>query len=132
MLVTEGEMDFDGACAALEAQFEEADEALRSASGRLSALHYRQKSKDLLEQVARTGSLAETDLPWLLMADANALYDAGAFGPGGAIIRDVSRFAGALRGAGDTMSPLYASLLCTSVIGPGRPIVRHTGPETAV
>lgn len=27
-------------------------------------------------------------------------------------------FSGALRGAGDTMSPLYASLLCTSVIGP--------------
>jgi len=28
-------------------------------------------------------------------------------------------FSGALRGAGDTMSPLYASLLCTSGIGPG-------------
>jgi hypothetical protein len=155
----EGEIDFDGACAALEAQYEEADEALRSVSGRLSALHYRQTIKDLLEQVARTGSLAETDptlftpspatrrastppravlahcaphrtheygsgaqasvrpdlthsrgsrdgqgtnkvgdLSWLLLADANALYDAGAFGPGGAIIRDVSRFAGALRG----------------------------------
>ncbi|MCD6359722.1 MAG: MATE family efflux transporter [Armatimonadetes bacterium] len=28
-------------------------------------------------------------------------------------------FSGALRGAGDTMSPLYTSLLCTSGIGPG-------------
>ncbi len=28
-------------------------------------------------------------------------------------------FAGGLRGAGDTMSPLYASLICVTVIGPG-------------
>ena len=28
-------------------------------------------------------------------------------------------FAGGLRGAGDTLSPLYASLICVTVIGPG-------------
>ncbi len=28
-------------------------------------------------------------------------------------------FAGGLRGAGDTMSPLYASLICVTIIGPG-------------
>ena len=44
-------------------------------------------------------------------------------------------FSGALRGAGDTMSPLYASLLCSSILGPGLAylltIVLDLGPTGA-
>lgn len=44
-------------------------------------------------------------------------------------------FSGALRGAGDTMSPLYASLVCTSVVGPALAWVlaigAHIGPDGA-